>query len=300
MSQKLLFVLFVFCAVLFIVVVGSESRLAAQTSNEPEYPICAAGFNEDLRFGPGILQRPDAISATFTFTVPTGSGSAGTVLVWQGEGHHWDHSCNIGPNNDGGRFPCDQVQTQEIITFTANGEAIGQFIDHSSTNGDDAIYFYEFPFGNLVDGENELRLNHLNQGSGANSVHYKGVVCTTTIGREPPTGTPTPTSTSTSTATPTDTSTPLTTSTNTPTPTDTSTPETTSTNTPTATATDTSTATPTSTSTTTATATFTPTPTATDESETTALDPVDQPPRAEPGQFCSNGTCQFLPLISDR
>lgn len=148
----------------------------AQTPNVPAYPSCPAGTLEVLKFGPGSLHRPDVLEATYPFNAPAGVSPNGHVLVWQGEGHAWDAGCQEGPNNDGGVFPCDQNQTEEIIVFSLNAAVIGQFVDHSPAR-DDTNTYYEFPVTQLVAGSNELKLDHLNQGNTANSVFYKGVVC---------------------------------------------------------------------------------------------------------------------------
>jgi hypothetical protein len=284
-----LFAIIIFVS-LATIVTTPESTLIAQAPYQPDYPyepdfpVCEAGTLEVLQFGSGILQRldPTLLNAGFNFNVPAGAGPQGQVLVWQGEGHLWDHGCRVGPGNDPGIAECDQNQEMEVITFTVNSEAIGQFVDHSPDT--DNSYFYTFPAGNLVEGNNELGLHHLNQGGPgeANSVFYKGVVCAVAA------NTPTATVTNTPTAI----------ATNTPTPTATGTLTPTVTNSPTPTSTDTPTQTPTATSTSTPTATATPIPT--DVSGPTALDPVDQPGAPNlPGQFCSSGNCQFLPLIRE-
>lgn len=75
-----------------------------------------------LSFGPDDLNAPSNPHASYSFTVPANHGPAGEILVWQGEGHYWDYNCNQGPNNDGtGRYPCDQMQSSEIIDFRVNG-----------------------------------------------------------------------------------------------------------------------------------------------------------------------------------
>jgi hypothetical protein len=176
-----------------------------------------------LKFGSGLLVRPNALEESFPFTVPAESGPQGLLLVWQGEGHRWDQGCLPGPANDDGRFPCDQNdQLFEIITFDVNSRVVGQFIDHSAQDGDDDNYFYTFNFSNTVEGLNDLGLNHLNQGgpNDPNSVFYKGVVCSSkATATSTVTSTPTPTGTATATATgtATSTSTPTATVTSTPT-----------------------------------------------------------------------------------
>jgi hypothetical protein len=280
MSRPLIFILFVIVIFMSLATIIStpESTLIAQTvpeglnlPYEPDFPLCEEGTQELLQFGSGVLLRPVGsnpegnLEDSFSFNVPAGSGPQGQVLVWQGEGHLWDHGCNVGPGNDNGAEDCDQNQLLEIITFTVNSEAIGQFMDHAPDT--DNTYFYSFPITHLVEGPNVLGLHHLNQGTGANSVFYKGVVCAVAA------------------------NTPTATATNTPTPTATGT----------LTATATSMPTPTSTDTPTSTATPTATPIPTDDSGPTALDPVDQPGAPDlPGQFCSNDNCQFLPLIRER
>jgi hypothetical protein len=252
-----------------------------------------------LRFGDdniSLLRRPDMLVIDFSFNVPEGAGPAGQVLVWQGEGHLWDQGCTPGPGNDNGRDLCDQNQLHEVITFTVNADAVGEFVDHAPDT--DNNYFYTFDLNNLVVGNNELGLHHLNEGVGANSVFYKGIVCAVVVA----TSTPTPTPTNTNTPTQTPTSTP------TSTPTGTSTPTNTPIQTPTATtdsaeptATNTPTSTPTNTPISSGPDNPTPSPTPTDdENEPTALDPVDQP--SQPGlldQICSTGICQFLPFVRD-
>ncbi|MCC6454732.1 MAG: hypothetical protein IT328_07295 [Caldilineaceae bacterium] len=275
----------IFIALLGIVFAPETSLIAQAPANEPDFPLCSAGLTQVLAFGPGELLRPvqsnpeGNLEDNFSFNVPAGAGPQGEVLVWQGEGHHWDQGCNIGPGNDNGAPRCDSDQLLEIITFTVNGDAIGQFVDH--TPDTDNNYLYTFTVNSLVEGTNDLGLHHLNEGTGANSVFYKGVVCAVVA------DTPTPTPTNTNTPTPTATS-----------PSD---PTSTPTSTPTATATSPSDATPTPTSTATSTPTATATPTPTDDSGPTNLDPVDQPGAPDqPGQFCSNGHCQFLPFVLER
>ncbi|MCC6454731.1 MAG: hypothetical protein IT328_07290 [Caldilineaceae bacterium] len=292
MSRPLIFILFVIVifASLTTIITTPESTLIAQPVStglnlpfEPDFPLCEEGTQSVLQFGSGVLMRPVSsnpegnLEAGYSFNLPAGVGPQGQVLVWQGEGHLWDSGCTPGLGNDGGRDNCDQNQLLEIITFTVNADAIGQFVDHAPET--DQSYLYTFPVSSLVEGSNLLGLHHLNQGGPgeANSVYYKGVVCAVAA------NTPTATVTDTPTETPT--------STNTPTPTATGTLPATATNTPT----------PTPTATSTATATPTATAIPTDDSGPTALDPVDQPGAPDlPGQLCSNDNCQFLPLIRER
>lgn len=284
-----LLILFIFVALLGVVF-APESSIIAQTPTEPDFPLCSAGLTQVLEFGPGDLIRavggnPARLEAIFNFDVPAGSGSEGEVLVWQGEGHLWDLGCNAGPGNDNGAPSCDADQLLEIITFSVNDDEIGQFVDH--TPDTDNNYLYTFTVDSLVEGTNELRLDHLNEGVGANSVFYKGVVCAAVA--DTPTSTPTSTPTDTNTPTPTATS-----------PAD-ATPTSTSTPTPTATSPGDATATPTATPTSTPTATLTPTPIPTDDSGPTALNPGEQPPQPNlPAQSCANGNCQFLPFVLER
>lgn len=297
--------LFLFAVATIIALLGfatmPESNLIAQepVGVSPGYPVCSLDSREVLRFGPSRLVSPQNLEDTFNFIVRDGLGPEGQVLVWQGEGHLWDLGCNPGPGNDGGREGCDDDQLHEVITFTVNGDAIGQFVDHSPDT--DNNYFYSFDVDNLVTGNNELGLHHLNEGTGSNSVFYKGVVCAVAAATSTPTSTATPTTdsggpTATSTATNTPTNTPTSTPTNTPTSTPTNTPTSTPTNTPT----DMPTSTSTPTNTPTSTPTLTPTPTNTpDPSGPTGLDPVDQP--SEPSlldQICNTGICQFLPFVT--
>ncbi len=281
MSRPALFILFVIttCIVMLGFAMAPETSVIAQALNEPQYPVCEAGTQEVLQFGPGELLRPENLQDSFSFNVPAGAGTEGQILVWQGEGHFWDLGCNPGPDNDpDGPAACDNAQPLEIAIFSVNGDTVGQFIDHSPD--DDRNYFYTFDLSNLQAGENQLVLDHLNEGNRSNSVFYKGVVCAATGATATPTSTSTPTSTPTNTPTSTPTNTPTSTPTNTPTgmPTSTSTP----TNTPTSTS------------------TLTPTPTNTpDPSDPTGLDPVDQP--SESGlldQICNTGICQFLPFVT--
>jgi hypothetical protein len=250
MSRPLLFILFVIVIFVSLATIIStpESTLIAQPVSdglnlpfEPDFPLCEEGTQELLQFGSGVLLRPVGsnpgnLEDNFSFNVPAGSGPQGQVLVWQGEGHLWDSGCTPGLDNDGGRDNCDQNQLLEVITFTVNSEAIGQFVDHSPET--DQSYLYTFPVSSLVEGSNVLGLHHLNQGTGANSVFYKGVVCAVAANTPTATVTDTPTATPTNTPTPTATSTLTATATSTPTPTSTNTP------TQTPTATSTSTATP--------------------------------------------------------
>jgi hypothetical protein len=271
-----LLIIVIFIALLGVVF-APETSLLAQSPTEPDFPVCSAGLTPVLEFGPGELIRPANLEDTFLFTLPVGAGPQGEVVAWQGEGHRWDKGCNPGPDNDNGAPSCDANQLQEIITFTVNSEAIGQFVDHGLA-GTDNNYLYTFTVSSLVEGSNELGLHHLNEGVGANSVFYKGVVCAA-VDDMP---TPTPTHT------------------NTPTPTATS-PIATTTATPTSTSTAMPTLTPTQMSTPTPTPTLTPTPIPTDDTGPTSLDPEEQPVQPDlPAQRCSDGNCQFLPFVLDR
>lgn len=231
----------IMAATTVLVLLAPEHSYATQAPHEPEFPVCPAGSREVLKFGAGILKRPNVLEANFSFNVPVGSGPEGQLLVWQGEGHRWDQGCNAGPNNDGPAELCDQNQLKEIIKFGVNTKEVGQFIDHSPDT--DRNYAYAFGITNLAEGNNQLELDHLNQGDGANSVFYKGIVCA----EKPPTPTPanTSTPTPTSTATPTNTPTPTQTATSTATTTATATPTVTHTPAPTSTPTMTPSATPT-------------------------------------------------------
>ena len=157
----LLFIISVIATVLFVAI-EPQAALVAQVPTEPDFPICTEGLQPLLQFGPGELVRPNELQDSFNFIAPTGVEPAGQVLIWQGEGHLWDDGCNAGPNNDDPSRvpPCDQQQLLEVLTVTVNGDAIGQFIDHSPDT--DQNYFYTFDFNNLVEGNNTLDLIHLN------------------------------------------------------------------------------------------------------------------------------------------
>lgn len=135
-------------------------------------PTCKPGYLEVLSFGPDDLNAPSDPHASYSFTVPPNHGPAGEILVWQGEGHYWDYNCNQGPNNDNGRYPCDQVQTREIIDFYVNSVFVDRFVDHHPDT--DRNFYYEWPLSNLQVDENILYLNNTPWGD---SVFYRGTVC---------------------------------------------------------------------------------------------------------------------------
>jgi hypothetical protein len=123
-------------------------------------------------FGPDDLNAPSDPDITYTFNVASGLGPAGKLLVWQGEGHYWDENCNQGPNNDNGRYPCDQGQGGEIIEFFLNSNSVGQFVDHNPD--DDRNFYYEWPLSNVRIGRNTL---YLTNEEGNASVFYRGTLC---------------------------------------------------------------------------------------------------------------------------
>jgi hypothetical protein len=135
-------------------------------------PTCKPGYLEVLSFGPDDLYAPSDPHASYPFTVPPNHGPAGEILVWQGEGHYWDYNCNQGPNNDNGRYPCDQVQTLEIIDFYVNSVFVDRFVDHHPDT--DRNFYYEWPLSNLQVDANTL---YLDNEPWANSVFYRGTVC---------------------------------------------------------------------------------------------------------------------------
>jgi hypothetical protein len=172
----------------------------------PPSPACKTGYTPVLTFGPGDLNAPSNPDITFSFTLDSDEGPAGEIRVWQGEGHNWDHNCQCGVGaNDGGRYPCDQNQLNEIIRFYVNGGNIGRFVDHSPE--DDCNYDdFKVSLSNLQVGTNTLYLTN----SGWNdSVFYRGKICVQVRTPTPTrTRTPTPTNTRTPTPTPTPTATP--------------------------------------------------------------------------------------------
>ncbi|HSN73785.1 MAG TPA: right-handed parallel beta-helix repeat-containing protein, partial [Anaerolineae bacterium] len=135
-------------------------------------PACKPGYVEVLSFGPEDLNAPSDPNITYTFTVPPNHGPAGEILVWQGEGHYWDYNCNQGPNNDNGRYPCDQGQPGEVIAFSVNGVYVNRFVDHSPD--DDRNFYYEWPLSNLQVDVNTL---YLDNEPWSDSVFYRGTVC---------------------------------------------------------------------------------------------------------------------------
>lgn len=266
----------------------SPSATATNTPKpgEPEFPICEEG-EFVYNFGPGNLIRPGNLQDEFSVNLPPGFGPTGRLEVWQGEGHLWDRGCKPGLDNDGGADGCDQEQKQEIALFFVNSVKVGEFVDHWPE--EDNNWFYTFDVSNLVEGSNQLVVQHLNEGhpSKPESVFYKGSLCL------PPkaTATPTPTGTNTASPTPTETATeeptPTGTATNTPPPTATSTVVATNTSVPTNTPTPTATLlvlethTPTSTPEEEATSTATATPMNTSVATSTPIPTTTKPPTNE-------------------
>ncbi len=212
-------VLFLVCAIFLCVLLFTGQFANAANTRDPEpegtppSPTCKEGYVSVLAFGPGELNAPSNPDITFNFTLASNQGPAGEIRVWQGEGHNWDHNCLCGVGaNDGGRYPCDQNQPNEIIRFYVNGGNIGRFVDHSPE--DDCNYDdFKVSLSNLQVGSNTLYLTNSGYGD---SVFYRGRLC---VQVRTPTPTPTNTRTPTPTSTPTVTPTPTHTPTATPTPT---------------------------------------------------------------------------------
>ncbi len=179
---------------------------------EPAYPSCPAGTTKLAQFGPSDqiaqLGVPEVYSLVGREAYPTrinftSSVTSGSIVVYQGEGHHWNFGCNEGNNNDPDNNPgCDQTEPNEIARFYMNGTKVGEFTDHNPD--DDRTFTYNFPLTNMVVGSNQLTYKGIINTTRETAVFVKGVVCTGSS----PTNTPMPTATPTKTPTLTPTKTP--------------------------------------------------------------------------------------------
>lgn len=185
LNARIVLAFFSFCLALGLVVAA------------PSAPAIA----DEPSFTTGIFtvmaKNYEPTEITWNFEAPGGSAK---VEINQWVGHIRDYGCNRGPDNDDGRYPCDQGQQNESFTLYLNNELIMTASDF----GEDDSRSFEPLYLTLQSGTNTIRVVHTFAGEGPTAESVDGEICiywqspTATV---PPTDTVPPTNTATPTAT---------------------------------------------------------------------------------------------------
>lgn len=196
----------------------AASPTTPQSYTAPEYPTCPAGMQRFTATG-DLLNQSGSNVKTHTLT-SSAAVSLSKITGLKKEGHP-EELCVAGPNNDNGKYPCDQGQLNEGFKIYVNNVLVATVNDEGAGKDDQWFPFEKVitPVVNLVAGANTIKFEHIG-GTGPGSVEYKASLCYAAAqATATPTSVPTASPTNAPSATPTASPSPTSVSTATPTPT---------------------------------------------------------------------------------
>ena len=175
---------------------ASEPSPTTQSYSEPDYPACPAN-SQRLTVNGELANSSDSNTKTHTLSV-TSAGKITSIIGTKKEGHP-EEGCLSGPDNDNGKYPCDQGELNEGFSFKINGAPYGTVNDKGAGSDDQWFDFAITKDANLSTGNNTILVQHVG-GDGIGSVDYKASICYT-LNQASPSSTATATATASAKAT---------------------------------------------------------------------------------------------------